>query len=55
MFGRLTLVCMFMNFLLVTAIEKPSIIVDFVAIFTIGVVGMALLESGRKKLLKTKR
>ncbi len=55
MFGRLTLVCMFMNFLLVTAIEKPSIIVDFVAIFTIGVVGMTLLESGRKKLLKTKR
>lgn len=55
MFGRLTGLCMFMNFLLVSSMEETSIIVDFVAIFTIGIVGVALLESGRINLPKTKR
>jgi len=55
MFGRLTLICMFMNFLLVSSIEMTSMLIDYVAIVTVAVVGASLLHRGQMNLLKIKR
>ena len=55
MFGRLTMLCMFMNFLLVSSIEMTSMLVDYVAIVTVAVVGVSLLYRGQINLQKIKR
>ena len=55
MYGRLTLLCMFMNFLLVSSMEKTSIVVDLIAVVTVCIVGASLLFRGKINLPKTKK
>ena len=55
MFGRLTMLCMFMNFLLVSSIEMTSMLVDYAAIVTVAIVGVSLLYRGQVNLQKIKR
>ena len=55
MFGRLTLLCILMNFLLVSSMEMTSVIVDYAGAFTVGAVGMTLLRRGQMNLPKKLR
>ena len=49
------MLCMFMNFLLVSSIEMTSMLVDYAAIVTVAVVGVSLLYRGQVNLQKIKR
>ena len=55
MYARLIILCVFMNSLLVTALEETSMLIDCFAMSTIGIVGASLLYRGKINLLKTKR